>query len=363
MKDLLRQIQETAISIITSHSSLRHIQGDTVTVRELVTKVLNSPIGVRELYQFSQKLQQSGLTQYAVAVAKKAATLAMSQRDPNFLIDLGRHLEDLGRGKDAALIAERALRFANQRDRYGQRLYSWHFQQASQMVGRSKSIREREPQLIEAVQNDPDSFQARVKLATFYESTNQLKKASDAFEAALALRPKDNMTRQRYAQMLQRSGQAKDAVTQYIILLKDNPNAIGYRYWEVMETFFQAGKVDELVSLAREMIVPSVGRNFGNDFARSVARECMDNNRAKAAIELYEKIVEVQPNQYYTYRDLASAYAAAGDPEKAIQFLREKLATLDKGLTQDSYAQVEIVKKLTELYKTIRWNRDVGNGI
>ena len=326
--------------------------GDTVAVRELVTKVLNSPIGVRELHQFSQKLQQSGLTQYAVAVAKKAATLAMSQRDPNFLIDLGRHLEDLGRGKDAALIAERALRFANQRDRYGQTLYSWHFQQASQMVGRSKAVREREPQLIEAVQNDPDSFQARVKLATFYESTNQLKKASDAFEAALALRPKDNMTRQRYAQMLQRSGQAKDAVTQYIILLKDNPNAIGYRYWEVMETFFQAGKVDELVSLAKEMIVPSVGRNFGNDFARSVARECMDNNRAKAAIELYEKIVEVQPNQYYTYRDLASAYAAAGDPEKAIQFLREKLDTLDKGLTQDSYAQVEIVKKLTELHKT-----------
>ena len=325
--------------------------GDTVTVRELVTKVLNSPIGVRELHQFSQKLQQSGLTQYAVAVAKKAATLAMSQRDPNFLIDLGRHLEDLGRGKDAARIAERALRFANQRDRYGQRMYSWHFQQASQMVGRSKAIREREPQLIAAVQNDPDSFQARVKLATFYESTNQLKKASDAFEAALKLRPKDNMTRQRYAQMLQRSGQAKEAVTQYIVLLKDNPNAIGYNYWEVMETFFQASKVDELVSLAKEMIVPSVGRNFGNDFARSVARECMDNNRAKAAIELYEKIIEVQPDQT-TYNDLASAYAAVGEPEKAIQFLREKLDTLDKKLTQDSYAQVQIVTKLTELHKT-----------
>ena len=326
--------------------------GDTVTVRELVTKVLNSPIGVRELHQFSQKLQQSGLTQYAVAVAKKAATLAMSQRDPNFLIDLGRHLEDLGRGKDAARIAERALRFANQRDRYGQTLYSWDFQQASRMVGRSKAIREREPQLIAAVQNDPDSFQARVKLATFYESTNQLKKASEAFEAALELRPKDNMTRQRYAQMLQRSGQAKDAVTQYIVLLKDNPNAMGYNYWEVMETFFQADKVDELVSLAKEMIVPSVGRNFGNDFARSVARECMENNRVKAAIELYEKIIEVQPDQTYTYNDLASAYAAAGDTEKAIQFLREKLDTLDKGLTQDSYAQVQIVTKLTELYKT-----------
>ena len=325
--------------------------GDTVTVRELMTKVLNSPIGVRELYQFSQKLQQSGLTQYAIAVAKKATVLAMAQRDPNFLIDLSRHLEDLGRGKDAARIAERALRFANQRDRYGQTLYSWSFQQAVHMVGRSKAVREREPQLVEAAQKDPDSFQAQVKLATFYESTNQIKKASDAFKAALALRPKDSMTRQRYAQMLQRSGQVKEAVIHYSLLLKDNPSALGYNYWEVMETFFQAGKVDELVSLAKEMIVPSIGRSFGNDFASSAARQCIENNNAEAAVELYEKIVEIQPNQYHTYRDLASAYAAAGEPEKAIQFLRGKLESEDTQLMQDPYAQVQIVSKLIELYK------------
>ena len=326
--------------------------GDTVTVRELMTKVLNSPLGVRELYQFSHKLQQSGLTQYAIAVAKKATTLAMGHRDPNFLIDLSQHLEELGRGQDAARIAERALRFANQRDRYGRTLHSWDFQQASRMMGRSKVVREREPQLVAAAQKDPDSFQAQVRLATFYESTNQLKKASDAFKAALALRPKDSMTRQRYAQMLQRSGQAKEAVTQYSMLLKDNPNALGYNYWQVMETFFQAGKVDELVSLAKQMIVPSVGRNFGNDFARNAARRCIDNNNAKAAVELYEKLIAVQPNQSHIYSDLASAYAAAGEPEKAIQFLREKLETAGTRLTQDAHEQVQIVSKLTELYKS-----------
>ena len=212
-------------------------------------------------------------------------------------------------------------------------------------------MREREPQLVEAAQKEPDSFQAQVKLATFYESTNQLKKASEAFEAALALRPKDSMTRQRYAQMLQRSGQAKEAVTQYSTLLKDNPNALGYNYWEVIDTFLQAGKIDELVAVAKEMIAPSIGRNFGNDFARSAARQCIDNNKAKAAVEIYEKIVKVQPDESYIYRDLASAYAAAGEPEKAIQFLREKLKAEDTMLSQDPYAQVELVSKLIELYK------------
>ncbi len=320
--------------------------GNTVKVRELITKVLNSPGGARELYQFSQKLQQSGLTQYAIAVAKKAMVLAMGQRDPNFLMELSRHLEDLGRGQDAAHIAERAMRFANRRDRHGQTLYSWNLQQATHLISRSKAVREREPQLIQAAKKNPGSFQAQVQLATFYESTNQVKKASAAFNAALALRPKDSTARRRYARMLQRSGHSTDAVTQYMMLLKDNPNALGHDYWQVTETFFQVGKVDELVSLAKGLISPSIGHNFGNQFAQRVARQCMENNNPKAAIEIYEKIIEAQPNRHYRYNDLASAYAAAGEPEKAIQFLREKLAAKDI-----PHAQVEIVSKLTELCK------------
>ena len=325
--------------------------GNTVRVRELMTKVLNSPVGVRELYKFSQKLQETGLTQYAIVVAKKVMTLAMGQRDPNFLMELSSHLENLGRGQDATLMAERALRFANQRDRHGQTLHSWSFQQASHLVSRSRTVREREPQLVEAAEKNPDSFQAQLRLASYYESTNQVRNASAAFDAALALRPKDSMTRQRYAQMLQRSGRAADAVTQYIALLKNNPNALGYNYWEMMETFFQAGKVDELVSIAKDMIAPSVGQTYANYFAQNVAERCVQNNNAKAAVQIYEKIHEVLPDGHNTYANLASAYAAAGEREKAIAFLREKLESESTTISQNPHLQVEIVSKLAELYK------------
>ncbi len=325
--------------------------GDTVAVRELMTKVLNSPSGARELYQFSRTLQEHGFTQHAIAIAKKAMSLAMGESAPNFLVDLSQHLDDLGRGQDAARIAERAMRFANQRDRYGRTLYAWDMQRAVQTAGRSKGLREREPKLIAAAQKDPNSFQAQVRLATFYEQTNQVQKASEAYEAALSLRPKDSMTRQRYAQMLERRGNASDAVTQYMILLKENPNALGSSYYQVMQVFFKAGKVDELVSLAKDMIVPSVGLNYGNTFAEGVASQCLENNNPKAAIELYEKIIAVQPNQPYTYISLASAYAATGNREKAIQFLREKLEAPDTTLSQTPHLQVQIVSKLTEFYK------------
>ena len=81
-------------------------------------------------------------------------------------------------------------------------------------MSHSKAVREREPQLVEAAEKNPNSLQAHLKLAAFYESTNQIEKASAAFASALKLRPKDTVTRQRYASMLQRSGKAKDAVTQ-----------------------------------------------------------------------------------------------------------------------------------------------------
>ena len=325
--------------------------GDTVAVRELVTKVLNSPSGARELYQFSRTLQQNGLTQYAIAIAKKAMTLATGERDPNFLVDLSQHLEDLGRAQDAARIAARAMQFVNQRDRHGRTLYSWDLRRAVQTAGRAKGLREREPQLVAAAQKDPNSFQAQVRLATFYEQTNQVQKASEAFDAALALRPQDSMTRQRYAQMLERRGKAKEAAAQYLILLKENPNTLGYNYYQVMETFFSAGKVDELVALAKDMIVPSVGMNYSNFFAEGVARQSLENNNPKAAIELYEKIIAVQPNDTSAYTALASAYVAAGDREKAIQFLREKLDAKDTALSPNPHVQVDMVSKLTEFYK------------
>ena len=318
--------------------------GNSNRVRELVTKLLNSPSGVRELHQFSEKLYDAGFKQSAVAVAKKTVDLAVGERDPNFLTDLSQHLDLLGQEQDAEYIAERALRFANQRDRYGQMLYSFNFRSATRLASRATDAPDRERKLVAAVQKKPESHRAHLRLAIFYESTHQPKKAAKAFKTLLALRPKDSMTRYRYTQMLQRTGQAKAAADQYMVLLKDNPNVIGYNYFEVIGTFVQAEKIDELVSLTKEMMVPSIGQSFGQQFARSVAEGCVRSNNPKAAIEIYEKFIEVYPNQTGTYRDLAAAYVAAGERENAIELLRGRLGT------DSTASEVETVLELVEIY-------------
>ncbi|MDE0638040.1 MAG: tetratricopeptide repeat protein [Candidatus Poribacteria bacterium] len=322
--------------------------GDTVTVRELITKVLNSPSSVRELYQFSQKLQRTGLTKFAIAVAKKTMTLAMRERDANFLVQLSQHLEQLGRGQDAARIAARALQFANQKDRYGQMLYSYQFQQAARLASRSMSVSggNRAAQLIEAAEKNPNSFQAQLRLASYYEGRNQINNASKAYEAALTLRPKDYTTRMRYAQMLQRNRQSKKAVTQYSILLKDknNINAVYSNYWEVVRTFVEAREMDKLVSLAKELIEPDAQNARGTEFARRAAEECIRNKNPKGAVQIYEKMME--SGRMSVYHQLADAYSAAGQREKAIQMLRDKLQT------EPEEAKVRIVLKFSKFDET-----------
>ena len=319
--------------------------GDTVSVRELVTKILNSPSGVRELYQFSQKLQQTGLTQYAIAVAQRATTLAMRERDPTLLVQLSQHLNVLGRGQDAARLAARALRFANQRGQHGQIFSSRNMQQAVRLAGRAPGASDQESKLVEAIERNPKSFQAHIRLASFYESRSQIQKASDAFEAALALRPTDSITRQRYADMLQRSGRAKNAVTQYVILLKENTNALLPNYYQIIDTFFKAGEVNTLVSLAKEML--GTGSRYGrnHDFAHRAAEQCTRNNNAKAAVEIYEKMVEV--NWENSYQQLVNAYVASGKRDKAIQLLRDKLRTRNPEI------QVQVVLKMAEFEETL----------
>ena len=319
--------------------------GNTAAVRKLTTNILNSPSGARDIYQFSRKLQDAGLTQYAVAVAKKAMTLSMRERDPNFLVELSQHLQRLGRGQDAAILAERALRFAHQRDQYGRTMGSYYIQQATNIARQSRNTNNREMILLEAVKKNPNSFRSQIKLANYYESINQVKKASDAFRMALDLRPKDSMTRHRYAQMLQRNGNSVDAVTEYTALIKENPNILGNNYWQVTDLFFSTGKVDTLVSLVKESVIPAIGQSYASNFARNVAQECLRRNNPKASIELYELLIKEQPDYGYLYSSLASAYLAVNEREKAIKFVRDNLETLAVPYQQ------QMVAKIIEIYK------------
>ena len=93
--------------------------GNTVKVRELLSKMLNEPVEIELLVGIVRELQDNGLTQYALATAKRAMKLAQRRHDPSLLKKVSGQLDWLGSGKDAAMAAEQARRILNQRNRYG----------------------------------------------------------------------------------------------------------------------------------------------------------------------------------------------------------------------------------------------------
>ncbi|RKU12664.1 hypothetical protein C6501_10760 [Candidatus Poribacteria bacterium] len=323
--------------------------GNTTTVRELMTSLLNSPTGVRELFDFSKKLQSGGLTQYAIAVSKKTTDLAMTERDPNFLRQLSQHLKNLGRGQDAAHLIERAARFENLSALSGQALPTWNTPSTTLSARQQKLIREREAKLVKIADKNPTSFKAQKNLAMFYKSRKQLKEASKAYEAALELKPDDGTMRRDYASMLQQSGQVKKAITQLSILLKEHFHTLqqgSYYYENIIQAFIQAGETNQLVSIAKDMIDENTQYGGKIEFVRRVAYYF--NNRiknTKLALEIYEKIHESGLD--YTNYELVSAYVATGKREKAIELLRDKLKT---GPVE---SQVQAILRLSEFNEAI----------
>ena len=333
--------QQAAISLLTKlaesdprnrqqYNNLRFFlaeqRGNTESLRELATELLNAPASVRELSHFAQRLHEIGLTQYAIAIGKRAAEIAIGQNDLESLGTLSRLLKTLGRAHDAAVLAKHGTRFRKLPVRPGRRRSPRGYTTPQT----PEEALQREKELVEAVERRPNSVRARVDLATFYENTDRPKKAIPVRASVVALRPKDSELRYRYAEMLRREKQMDKAVEQYTILLKSDPNVFRNRGHsdnreQVPITIFtEAGKFAELGALAKE-ITPTSDNGYENTFVESVAWQCVKNNAPKVAIELFKKLIAVRPDWSDFYIGLSHAYVAAGEREHAVECIRNGL--------------------------------------
>lgn len=318
--------------------------GDSSVVRELMKHLLNSPTSVQQLYGFSQKLQAAGFTQYAAAVSQKAMDLALRERDPGFLRQFSTHLNDLGRGQDAARLVQRAVKLENLKALSGQALPVRKTGTMTYTPKQLKLIQDRETKLVKIAEQNPKSFKAQSNLAAYYSRRNQVQKAIETYQAALELRPNDSTLRNQFADMLRRVGEVKKAVEQYTYLLKNNISSSQYSYYQyeyIIETFIQAGEINKLISIAKEIVGDS--QNYGRryEFVQRIAQHFRNNNNVKPLIEIYEIAVESGSENYFN--DLVSAYISTGNRDKAKQLLVDRLKT---GPVEN---QINVILRLSEV--------------
>ncbi len=337
--------------------------GNAGEVRELVSRILASTKNAESLLQISEKLQQGGLTRYAAAAAKKATTLSRGKHSESFLRKLSQQLEELGKGHEVANLAKHLRHPTKPRTRSGRGSIQWNYRHPRKIAG-WRTNPAREAQLRTVIEKNPTSFQAHIRLASYYEGMNDVDSAAKTLEAALTIKPKHHLTRRRYAQILMRGEKPDAAAAQYTILLKQNPNALANthvaaswcgtcnNHYEVISPFFDADKVDEIVALTKEILGPPRRASFSRRFATEVAERCIESRLPREASEIYEKLV-VDTTDSYTYNQLASAYSAAGEHEKAIRFLRSKLESPDSVNSRDTTSRIHMVRRLIKLYNAL----------
>ena len=337
--------------------------GNAGEVRELVSRILASTKNAESLLQISEKLQQGGLTRYAAAAAKKATTLSRGKHSESFLRKLSQQLEELGKGHEVANLAKHLRHPTKPRTRSGRGSIQWNYRHPRKIAG-WRTNPAREAHLRAVIEKNPTSFQAHIRLASYYEGMNDVDSAAKTLEAALTIKPKHHLTRRRYAQILMRGEKPDAAAAQYTILLKQNPNALANthvaaswcgtcnNHYEVISPFFDADKVEEIVALTKEILGPPRRASFSRRFATEVAERCIESRLPREASEIYEKLV-VDTTDSYTYNQLASAYSAAGEHEKAIRFLRSKLESPDSVNSRDTNSRIHMVRRLIKLYNAL----------
>ncbi len=337
--------------------------GNIARVRELLPRILDLATNAESILRISEKLQQSGLTRYAVTAAKKAMTLSRGNHTTYFLEQLGQQLEELGRGHEFANLEKHLGRSTKPRTRSGRGSNQWNYRHPRKIAG-WRTNPAREAQLRAVIEKNPTSFQAHIRLASYYEGVNDVDSAAKTLEAALTIKPKHHLTRRRYAQILMRGEKPDAAAAQYTFLLKQNPNALANThvaaFWcgtcnnhsEVISPFFDADKVDEIVALTKELMGPPRRASFSRRFATEVAERCIESRLPREASEIYEKLV-VDATDSYTYNQLASAYSAAGEHEKAIRFLRSKLESPDSVNSRDTNSRIHMVRRLIKFYNAM----------
>ena len=330
--------------------------GNTIKVRELLSRILNVQINFEALLKIIHELDKNDMRQFAIQVADKAMKRAASQSDPELLEQLSQLLDRLGRANDSAKIAERARHLSHRMNARQDRRRRSSFQGGRDALLRGQA-QDQEGKLLAAIKKTPDSIQARRRLAAYYERINDSEKAARAFQAALSVRPEDGRTRLRYAQTLLKLQEYDSAVTQYIRLFKDHPDVVKASQWETVQAFFEADKIDEIVLIANATISDlknngssAATRRYRPYFYELVANECTRRKLHTRTAEVYEKVLDATPDASFLYDKLASAYVAAKEHGKAIRFLQGRLEAENSVLAEDQSKRVMVVQQLIEIH-------------
>ena len=155
------------------------------------------------------------------------------------------------------------------------------------------------PELIERastqLKKTPNAIGIHQALADYFKASGQRDKAREELAKIIALRPDDSSLRLQVAQQLAQEGQAAAAIDHYKVVLKKDPASLARNFWEVQNTFRQAGKTGELMEMLDQIDL----RQFGQPHMvfNMISNLFFDNKLSDRAVPLFKRAWEAFPDE------------------------------------------------------------------
>jgi tetratricopeptide (TPR) repeat protein len=277
---------------------LASLTGNVDRARQAADRLFGLRLDAELQVQLAAQMQQLGMHDAAEAVLGRAQRQAGGRSGA--LVALMFQYQNQNRPELAVQVALQVLRRGPSLQ-FGPRYYGgggnedYDREQAVNVLQRSGKLKELIERAEAQLKNAPRSLQLHQVLVEYYKVDGQRDKAKEMQNRLVALRPDDAKLRFHVANELARSGDHKEACDHYLAALKKEPSLYSYNYWEVYQTFEQAGRFADLAKLFDEIDVRQVGYSWSvMEIVQELTR---DEKTETQGLRLFRKAWQAYPDE------------------------------------------------------------------
>ena len=269
--------------------------GDVARARKAAERLFGLRLDADTQVQLASQMHQLGMHELAEAVLGRARRRAGGNLTA--LVSLMLQYQRQGKPEIAVQVANQVLRRNPARANPG--YYDEGAEartEAVQVLARSGKIKEIIGRLEDQVKRTPGSLQLHQRLADYHLAAGDKDKAKLEYDAIAGLRPEDAKIRFQVASDLSQAGEFAAAVEHYKVALRLEPSLLGSGFYQIQESFQQAGKFDDLVILIEQADVRSMGSIYY--VARIIRTVLQDKAKRERGLALFAKAWKAFPGQH-----------------------------------------------------------------
>ena len=199
----------------------------------------------------------------------------------------------------------------------------------------------------ERLRKQPGSTSAYEQLASVYTLAGERDKAIDLYKELAGKRPNYVKAQTALAELYEQSGQYSEAIALYETFLKTRPSLYNSMSWQVRRLYQRMGKGEELAKIEEDLVKQA----RTPDQLQQLAWQFRNSGELEKAADLFEKAMNMQPNQSWYRTQLAEVLQELGKGEAALAVYEK---WLESPLTRNQgYIDQNLLAQLVGQYKAL----------